>query len=695
MERLPSKKDVKKIKLSDDELYSLVCEDRRAAERFFNSTIKENLIARYNLLHANNEYYDAIFPKLSKQCKFSSSDVKDIVEWLMPSLTEVYFGADNVVGVFGRSEKDNPEVLEKVLEYQMKNQNNAYNVLDQWCRDAVEGGLGVVMMKWERIEKEVKNWYLCTYEEFVSLPPEAGEDILKTEPQPDGSYKLQVRETEILKNEVVLKNVRPGEFIYLKNQNQDGQYMYEAYRRWVPFDDILKAIDNGVYENVDVSNFSFADDETGDGNAMNEVYEAITNYIDSDYESTEENVGVIEGQEARKMVILYDHYGWYDVDGDGMLEFVHVVTCNGCLLKKELVNYDVSPFFTISFYANSYQRWKEAVADYLQCVQDLKTALIRQLIVNTAQNNNRQFAIDSQSIDGIKDIVEGHEFIRINTTQNRGINDFIKPMPQYPLEPATFQLLERVDSWSEQKTGITKYNQGLDADSLNKTATGIVKIMAASQQRLRKMARDGAENGIIPLYRHLIELDKDNLTEDFEFRLTDKYYQFTPDDIKGDYDVQITSNIGLQDKQLTVQNLMVILSQILPQLLQMGVANPIGVFNTAKECIKKMGFTNAQDYLGVDEEQVQAQMDLPNILANTLNAMGLPPETVNAIIQNVMLGLQNPQAAQQQMAQAQNEVAMAESEQMASEAQKQDKHKLMNFKKEREQAISDLAGGKY
>jgi hypothetical protein len=139
---------------------------------------------------------------------------------------------------------------------------------------------------------------------------------------------------------------------------------------------------------------------------------------------------------------------------------------------------------------------------------------------------------------------------------------------------------------------------------------------------------------------------------------------------------------------------MIILSQILPQLLQMGVANPVGVFNTAKECIKKMGFTNAQDYLGVDEEQVQAQMDLPNILANTLNAMGLPPETVNAIIQNVMLGLQNPQAAQQQMAQAQNEVAMAESQDMQNEQQKQDGHKLMNFKEEREQAISDIAGGK-
>lgn len=649
MIRLDRKK-TKKFKISDDSLMRLVSDDRSAAERYFNNHIMEKLILRYNLLHANNEYYDMIFPKLSKQSKFSSTDVKDIVEWLMPSLTEVYFGNDNIVGVFGRSEQDDPSVLEKVLQYQMRNQNNSYQIIDQWCRDAVEGGLGVVMMTWEHIEKEVKNWYSMGYDEYIALPPEAGEDLVKTVPQPDGSYECLVKELEVVKNQVVLKNIRPGEFIYSREQNADGQYMYEAYRRWVPFNEIVKGINDGVYEKVDVSSFSFDDIDTGDGDSLNTVYEAICNYSDSEDSMNEVFVGDNEGQEARRMVLLFDHYGWYDIDGDGQLEYCHVVTCNGCLLKKEVVANETSPFFTISFYANSYQRWKEAVADYLQCVQDLKTALIRQLIINTSQNNNRQFAIDSQSVQGIDDIIEGRQLIRINMNQNRGINDFIKPMPKYELEPASFQLLEMVSSWAEQKTGITKYNQGLDSDSLNKTATGIVKIMAASQQRLRKMARDGAENGIVPLYRHLIQLDKENLTDEFTFRLTDKYYRFTPDDIKGDFDVQVTSNIGLQDKQLTIQNLMTILAQILPQLMQMGAATPMGMFNTAKQCVQEMGFANPQKYLGIDEEQMAQQTSLPAILEQTLAGLGLPPEITQAAIQNVMLGLQNPNAAMQQIA---------------------------------------------
>ena len=62
-----------------------------------------------------------------------------------------------------------------------------------------------------------------------------------------------------------------------------------------------------------------------------------------------------------------------DVDGDGLLENVRVILCNGRVLLAEINEYDRNPFFSISFYANSYQKWNEGVADYLQDIQDLKT----------------------------------------------------------------------------------------------------------------------------------------------------------------------------------------------------------------------------------------------------------------------------------------------------------------------------------
>ena len=42
-----------------------------------------------------------------------------------------------------------------------------------------------------------------------------------------------------------------------------------------------------------------------------------------------------------------------------------------------------------------------------------------------------------------------------------------------PLQPQVFQFLEFMNTMKENRTGITRYNQGMDANSLNKTATGI------------------------------------------------------------------------------------------------------------------------------------------------------------------------------------------------------------------------------
>ncbi len=644
----------KKIKISDEDLHDMVLADKEEAERYFDANLADAIIMRYNLLHSNKAYYAEKFENLSKLSSFSSSDVKDVVEWLMPSFTEVYFGADKIVGIFGRSRDDNPEALEKVIKYQMQTQNNGYVLIDQWIRDAVEAGLGVMKMDWEVREEQKLNWYQATAEEFYSIPPEEAEKVIKkVEALPDGTYKLLIKEKIRVKDQPVMKNIKPGEYIFLPEQDDSGRNVFECYRHYVLYDDIRKLGKAKVYRNTE-DDFPFIDPTSDQASSLDTIYDAIRNYIGEDERPPESSdASMKEGQEGRKKVVLYDCYGKYDVDGDGLLENVHVIICNGRVLFSEISDYDRNPFFTISFYANSYQKWKEGVADYLQDIQDLKTALIRQIIINTAINNDRVFGIDSNQPSAIKDIQAGKKLIRLDLTGNKKVNDLLQAMPQFQISPDTLPLIELAGSWSEKRTGITSYNQGLDADSLNKTATGISKIMAASQQRLRKMARDGAENGLVPLYRHLISLNQKHLDREFTFRLTNEYYEFRPDDIKGEFDVQVTSNIGLQDKQLTVQNLMLMFGQILPPLFKIGAASPQGLYETAKQIIEEMGFNNADKFLGVEagqiatlqgQQQTQALMEtLPLLLGKILEAAKMPPEMAAKITQTLMAGLQQTQ----------------------------------------------------
>ncbi|MCK9492697.1 MAG: hypothetical protein M0Q24_11505 [Sulfurimonas sp.] len=642
----------KKIKVSDEDLFDMVSSDKDEAERYFDAHIAPSIIRRYELLHSNKQYYEKLFPKLSEASSFSATDVKDIVEWLMPSFTEVYFGADKIVGIFGRTPDDDPEVLEKVIQYQMQTQNNGYVIIDQWIRDAVESGLGVTKLDWEIVEEKKLNWYQATAAEFYSIPVEIAEQsIKKVEALPDGTYKLLVRERVKTKDQPVLRNIKPGEYIFLPDEDNSGRNVFECYRHYMLYDDIRRMGKTGAWKNTE-DDFPFVDTEAGQTNSMDTIFDAIRNYQgEDDQREGYLDVSTREGQEGRRRVIVYDCYGKYDVDGDGLLENVHAIICNGRVLFAEINEYERNPFFTISFYANSYQKWKEAVADYLQDIQDLKTALIRQIIINTAINNNRSFGVDINQPAAIEDIQSGKQMIRVELNGQKSISDLLQAMPKYELAPETMPLIEIAGNWSEQRTGITKYNQGLDSDSLNKTATGITKIMAASQQRTRKMARDGAENGMVPLYKHLITLDKKHLDKEFAFRLTNQYYEFHPDDIKGEFDVQVTSNIGLQDKQLTVQNLMLMFAQILPPLLQMGAASPQGMYETAKQIIEEMGFTNPDKFIGIEAGQAGAAMQtqallqqLPQMLGQILQSAGLDPETGAKITQALMAGIQQAPA---------------------------------------------------
>lgn len=648
-----------KFKISDEELYDMVLADKQEAEKFFSTYISPRIIMRYELLNNSDVYYSEKFPKLHNQCRFTASDTKDVVEWLMPSFTEVFFGADKVVGIFGRTRDDDPEILEKVIKYQIQSQNKGYVVLDQWIRDALEAGLGVLRMDWEHVEEDVVEDVVMTAEEFLYIPEDiAAKTIKKAESLPDGTYLVTRKNTKVVKNQPVIKNVMPGEYIYLPDENMDGQMVFECHRYRAIFDDLLRMEQTGKYSNLE--DFNFVTNSSDDA-SMNAIADAIRNY-DGEPKTRNVNNGFDasfrESQDARKQVMVYDCFGKYDVNKDGLLESVHIVIANDRIVFKEINEIDRSPFFHLSFYQSSYQKWKVAVADFEQDIQDVKSALIKQIIINTAQNNDSGFAVDANQLEARKDLEEGKKTVRFNLGMNRSISDLMQPIPQYQLPKEAFTLLELAGTWSEQKTGITKYNQGLDSGSLNKTATGISRIMEASQQRMRKMARDGAENGIVPLYEHLIRLDKKYLDSDFVFRLTNDYYDFAPDDITGDYDVQVTSNIGLQDKQLTIQNLMLMFTQILPNLLQMGAASPQGMWETAQQIIQEMGFTNPDKYIGMEAGAAMTQgfaqqlvQTIPQLMMQLGQQLGLSPEQAGAIAQQLAQVIQ--QQAQGQMQQQQ------------------------------------------
>ena len=99
------------------------------------------------------------------------------------------------------------------------------------------------------------------------------------------------------------------------------------------------------------------------------------------------------------------------------------------------------------------------------------------------------------------------------------------------------------------RTGYTRYSQGMDSNSLNKTARGVSLIMNASQKRMKLMARIMAETLVAPAMRGVFKTLTDYCMRILSFRLRNNYVQYDPQEWRDGYDMTINVGLGTGDKE--------------------------------------------------------------------------------------------------------------------------------------------------
>ena len=138
--------------------------------------------------------------------------------------------------------------------------------------------------------------------------------------------------------------------------------------------------------------------------------------------------------------------------------------------------------------------------DQTQDLQQLGSVLTRGLLDNLyIVNRPRPVISDQVNLDSLIDWVPGSP-IRLKPGARPGDNHVA--WLQVPnVTGAVLSALEHLATVRENRTGVSRYNQGLDAESLNKTLGGLDRIMSAASQRQDLIARTFAETAIKRLYR--------------------------------------------------------------------------------------------------------------------------------------------------------------------------------------------------
>jgi hypothetical protein len=230
-------------------------------------------------------------------------------------------------------------------------------------------------------------------------------------------------------------------------------------------------------------------------------------------------------------------------------------------------------------------------ADLTMDIQLIKSTLIRGQLDNMYLANNGRYAIsDRVNLDDMLTSRPGG-IVRVEGDPGSGI----MPLSHPPLPASSFGMVEYMDSMKEKRTGITAYNQGLDSNSLNKTATGVQQIMSAAQQRVELVARTFAETGVKELFKLVHRLVRTTLTKPDIVRMRNKWVEVDPREWEDRKDLSISVGLGAGNKDQQLAHLATIL-QAQKEALAIGITSPEKIYNALAKLTQNAGFKNPEEF---------------------------------------------------------------------------------------------------
>lgn len=291
-----------------------------------------------------------------------------------------------------------------------------------------------------------------------------------------------------------------------------------------------------------------------------------------------------------------------DYDGDGKAE-LRMITRLGDVKGKIIANEEVdeNDLCSLTPIIMPHKLVGRSVAELVMDVQLVKTAVLRQTLdAMYLTTDPRMKVMKNQGVD--LDAL-------LNSTPGGAVMmdrlDAVEPLQNERLNGDTFKMLEYYDSVRETRTGVTRYNQGLDADSLNKTATGISMIQGASQQRLELIARIFAETGVIKLFKSILRLTIKHQDKERVIRLRDEWVKFDPRHWNADMDCTIAVGLGAGSRESMLNQSMALLNTQM-EVLKMGlpIVTPENVYHNCTKIAENAGHKDA-DLFFTDPKKVK------------------------------------------------------------------------------------------
>ena len=594
-----------------------------------------------------------------------SLDVFEVVESALPDLIEPFFSGDNI-GEFAPRQPGDEAYSEQATEavnYVIRDQNPGFQIFMTWLKDGLMQKIGITRTEWRQPDPKRIERANLTDEQFAQLMQgeETGAiELVEHSERPDETMAQQIaqqmanvtqkfqeamaqyqqaaqqaqaqgrpvppapqppppappppmlHDVTYLQTQdgcVDISNVRPENFIHSRGASSlDHARLVGEHIVFTRSDLVEMGFDPRKV--ADLSDFGNEGDD-----------DEITELREGDDDPLKLGTGSDPSMEE---VELFRGFIRADYNGDGVAEYRYVLAGGNAILVNDEAEWQ--DYATWSPIPLPHRVVGMAYADPATEVQRFKTTLTRQYADSLYAANNPRTYVNLDAQVNLDDLVS----TRINgLVRGRGpAANAVTPLVTTLVSKDALEGLQYADTMREGRIGITRYNQGLDSESLNKTAAGSKMIMSAANRRILMTLRVFAENGVKQLFRLVLKTLTKYQDRPALMRLRDQFVPYDPRNWNPDMDAMVDVGLGSGDKTETLLMLQQF-GQYMAWAQTMGVVNPMNVYEFGKMMAKNGKLKGAEQKLLTDPskqppappqptpEQVKAQAEAQRVQFET------------------------------------------------------------------------------
>lgn len=597
--------------LTELEVGSIVSSEIKASLGYIGSDITEQ---RQKSL----EYYfgEPFGNEQEGRSQVVSTDVSDVIESILPTLLRTFAASDEIVKCEPVTAEDE-EVAKQAsdyLNYIFNKDNDGFITLYTLFKDALIQKNGVAKIYWDNSTKRERESYeRLSEDEYTMLLDEDGVEVKEhTEYEDESAVKERDKALEEVAklgqafdpmmldqlenapipmlHDVVIERVEtfgkvkieaipPEEFLIERRAKSIQDANFVAHRTTVTRTQLIEA-------GFDHDKVYSLPSDTQD--KYNE--EKITRFrnLDYDYDSN-------AGEASTDEISIFECYIRIDEEGDGIAK-LRKVTLAGTegytVLDNELC--DSIPFVSVTPIIVPHRFYGRSVSEMTEDLQLIKSTVMRQLLDNMYLTNNNRVAVMDGQVN-LDDLLTNRPGGVVRTKGAPG--QVMMPMQTQTINSQAFPMLEYLDTVREQRTGITRYSQGMDADSLNKTATGVNTILSQAQMRVELIARIFAETGVKDMFLKMFELIVKHQDKERIVKIRNSFVPFRPMEWRNRCNISISVGLGTgsRDQQLSILN-NILQTQLKGLELQGSTDGPMvnlrNIYNTLSKIVENAGLKN-------------------------------------------------------------------------------------------------------